>query len=68
MVRHYTSITRQNIFSPLQSEIISKNRKILEVFTQNKLREVNNELIVRATRETITQVLTRIELKAGLRN
>ena len=54
-----SSKSTQNKFSPLQSEIIRKNKKILEVFSQNKRREMNNGLILQATRETVTQILTR---------
>ena len=55
-----TTFTDQRyIFSPLQTEIIKKNRKILEVFSQNKRREVNNRLILQETRETVTEILTR---------
>ena len=54
-----TFTDHQYIFSPLQTEIIKKNRNILEVFSQNKQREVNNQLILQETRETVTEILTR---------
>jgi len=44
--------------SRLQTEIITKNKSILEVFIQNKRREVSNGLMLQATRETVSQVLS----------
>lgn len=58
-IKSLTITFLQNNLSPLQSEIIKKNRDILEVFSQNKRQEMNNRLILQETRETVTQILTR---------
>ena len=58
---HFESVKYD--FSTLQKEIIVKNKSILETFIQNKHREVNNGLILQATRDTVTQILLRIGLK-----
>ena len=58
-IKSLTITFLQNNLSPLQSEIIKKNRDILEVFSQNKRQEMNNRLILQETRKTVTKILTR---------